>query len=71
VLVMSMLMMFMHLGCAPYSDCDSTVSEDLILPRHLDDISITVGKQELFLAAPVEVRGAGRSSRRGQNSAPI
>jgi hypothetical protein len=43
VLVISMLMMFMHLRCAPYSDSDSTVSEDLILPRHLDDISITVG----------------------------
>src|SRR5262249_13318992 len=33
VLVMSMLMMFMHLGCAPYSDSDSTVSEDLFLLR--------------------------------------
>src|SRR5215469_10907504 len=37
---------------------DSTVSEDLFLPRHLDDISITVGTQESFPLASSRGDGA-------------
>src|SRR5262245_7121465 len=58
MLVMSTLVMFVHLRMLLLSS-NPTVREATFLPRHLDDISITVGTQELFRPARWPGRGAG------------